>query len=156
MVANEHQVPAVTVQTGKIAMKNDLTKWMDRFQSVGIDEDLLHIRSVGFQGVDQLMGGGAVEISVEGEVDTIAVFMLENLEINGHRLTSFPLPGAIRSVCQKRIPAMDARRVALKVVKRREAQHRPFQLRSATIDNPISTSTPIIFSMPPHTDLDQQ
>jgi hypothetical protein len=39
------------------------------------------------------MGGGAVEISVEGEVDTIAVFMLENLEINGHWLSSFPPPG---------------------------------------------------------------
>jgi hypothetical protein len=93
MVADEHQVPAATAQTGKIAMKDDLTKWMNRFQSVGIDKDLLHIRSIGFQGIDQLMGGGAVEIPVEGEVDTISVFMLENLEIHSHRLSSFPPPG---------------------------------------------------------------
>ena len=93
MVADEHQVPAAAVQTGKIAMKDDLTKWMNRFQSVGIDEDLLHIRSVGFQGIDQFMGGGAVEIPVEGEVDAVSVFVLENLEIHGHRLSSFPPPG---------------------------------------------------------------
>ena len=67
-------------------MKDDLTKWMNRFQSVGIDKDLLHIRSIGSQGIDQLMGGGTVEITVEGEVDTIPVFMLENLEVQGHRL----------------------------------------------------------------------
>ena len=93
MVADEHQVPATAAQTGKIAMKDDLTKWMNRFQSVGIDEDLLHIRSVGFQGIDQFMGGGAVEIPVEGEVDAVSVFVLENLEIHGHRLSSFPPPG---------------------------------------------------------------
>ena len=93
MVADEHQVPAATAQTGKIAMKDDLTKWMNRFQSVGIDKDLLHIRSEGFQGIDQLMGGCAVEIPVEGEVHTVPVFMLENLEIHSHRLSSFPPPG---------------------------------------------------------------
>lgn len=107
-------------------MKDDLTKWMNRFQPVGIDKDLLHFRAIGFQGIDQLMGGCAVEIAVEGEVDTVAVFMLENLEINGHRLSSFPPPGAVPSVCQKRIPVMDAGRVTLGVVKRREAQRRPF------------------------------
>lgn len=95
MVADEDQVPAATAQTGQIAMKDDLTEWMNRFQSVGIDEDLLHIRPVGFQGVDQFVGGGAVEIPVEGEVNTIAVFMLENLEIHGHRLPSFPPPGGV-------------------------------------------------------------
>jgi hypothetical protein len=44
------------------------------------------------------MGGGAVEISIEGEVDTIFAFNLENLEIHGHRLSPFPPPdgGTIR------------------------------------------------------------
>lgn len=74
-------------------MKDDLTKWMNRFQSVGIDKDLLHIRSIGFQGIDQLMGGCAVEIPVEGEVDTIPVFMLENLEVQGHRLAFLSTAG---------------------------------------------------------------
>jgi hypothetical protein len=40
------------------------------------------------------MGGGTVEIPVEGEVDTISVFMLENFEIHGHRSFSFPSPGS--------------------------------------------------------------
>lgn len=151
MVADEHQVPAATAQTGKIALKDDLTKWMNRFQSVGIDKDLLHIRSIGFQGIDQLMGGCAVEIPVEGEVDTIPVFMLENLEVQGHRLPSFPPPEAAPSVCRKRIPVMNARCVTPGVVKRREAQRRQLYFRSATIDSPISTGTPVIFSMPPHT-----
>jgi hypothetical protein len=93
MVANEHQISAAAVQTGKITIKDDLTKWMNRFQSVGVDKDLLHIRSIGLQGIDQFMGGGAVKIPVEGKVDTVSVFMLENLEINGHRLSSFPPPG---------------------------------------------------------------
>ena len=74
MVADEHQVRAAAAQTGKIAMKDDLTKRMNRFQSIGIDEDLLHIRPVGFQGIDQFMGGCAVEIPVEGQVDTLSVF----------------------------------------------------------------------------------
>lgn len=93
MVADEYQVPATAAQAGKIAMKDDLTKGMNRFQSVGINKDLLDVRSVGFEDIDQFMGGGAVEISVEGEMDTIAVFVLENLEIHGHRLSSFPPPG---------------------------------------------------------------
>ena len=93
MVADEHQVPATAAQAGKIAMKDDLTKGMNRFQSVGINKDLLHVRSVRFEGIDQLMSRCPIEISVEGEVDTIAVFVLENLEINGHRLSSFPPPG---------------------------------------------------------------
>jgi hypothetical protein len=143
MVADEHQVPAATAQTGKIAMKDDLTKWMNRFQSVGIDKDLLHIRSIGFQGIDQLMGGGAVEIPVEGEVDTIAAFMLEYPEIHGHRLSSFPPPGAA--------PLVDDRYVTPEEVKRREAQPRQLYFRSATIDSPIFTGTPIRFRMPPHT-----
>jgi hypothetical protein len=98
MVADEHQVPAASAQTGEIAIKNDLTERMNRFQSVGIDENLLHIRSIGFQGVDQFMSGGAVEISVEAEVDTVSALMLENLEIHGHRLSAFPPPvgGIIR------------------------------------------------------------
>jgi hypothetical protein len=46
MVADEHQVPAATAQAGKIVMKDDLAKRMNRFQSVGINKNLLYIRSV--------------------------------------------------------------------------------------------------------------
>ncbi len=98
MVADENQVSGTSTQTGKIAIKNDLTERMNRFQSVGVDKNLLHIRSIGFKGVNQFMCGGAVEIPVEAEVDTVSVFMLENLEIHGHRLSSFlpPVGGIIR------------------------------------------------------------
>ncbi|MEE4112129.1 MAG: hypothetical protein V2I40_04895 [Desulfobacteraceae bacterium] len=101
MVADEHQIPAATEQTGKIAMEDDLTKWMDRFQTVGVDKDLLHIRSIGFQDINQFMGGCAVEIPVESEVDTVSAFMLENLEIHGHRLSSFPPPRRYQSFVGK-------------------------------------------------------
>ncbi len=44
------------------------------------------------------MGGGAVEVSVKGEMDTVIAFKLENLEIHGHRLPTFlpPTGGIIR------------------------------------------------------------
>ena len=47
MVADEHQIPALAAQAGKVAMKDRLTKGMDRFQSVGIDKHLVHIRATG-------------------------------------------------------------------------------------------------------------
>ena len=93
MIPDKYQIPAAIEQTGKITIKDDLTERMNRFQSIGVDKDLLHIRSIGSQDIDQFMGGGAVEIPVESEVDTIFALMLENLEINGHRLSSFPPPG---------------------------------------------------------------
>ena len=39
------------------------------------------------------MGGGAVEITAEGKMDTVFAFKLENLKIRGHRLPSFLPPG---------------------------------------------------------------
>jgi hypothetical protein len=48
MIADEHQVPASAAHAGKVAKKDDLTKWMNRFQPVGIDKYLIHIRSAGF------------------------------------------------------------------------------------------------------------
>jgi len=48
---------------------------------------------------------------------------------------------------------MNARCVTPGEVKRREAQPRQFNFRSATIDSTISTGTPIKFRMPPHTKL---
>ena len=48
---------------------------------------------------------------------------------------------------------MNARCVTPGVVKRREAQRRQFNFRSATIDSTISTGTPSRFRMPPHTKL---
>jgi hypothetical protein len=44
------------------------------------------------------MGGSAVEITIEGKVDTMIAFKLENFEIHGHRLPSFlpPTGGIIR------------------------------------------------------------
>lgn len=48
---------------------------------------------------------------------------------------------------------MNARCVTPGVVKRREAQRRQFNFRFATIDSTISTGTPSIFRMPPHTKL---
>ena len=74
MVADEHQVPATAACTGKVAKQDDLAKRVDRFQPVGVDKDLIHIRAAGFQGVDQFMGGGAVEVSIEGEMDTAFAF----------------------------------------------------------------------------------
>jgi len=143
MVADKHEVPAVTIQARKIAIKNDLTKWMNRFQSVGINKDLLHIRSIGLQRIDQFMGGGAVEIPVEGEVDTISVFMLENLEVHGHRLPSFPPPGGGTFRLTEKDFSIGRRCVTPEVVKRREAQRRQFYFRSATFDSTVSTGTPI-------------
>ena len=98
MIADEHQVPASAAHTGKVAKKDDLTEWMHRFQPVGIDKDLIHIRVAGFQCVDQFMGGSTIEISIEGEMYTVIAFKLENLEIHGHRLPSFlpPTGGIIR------------------------------------------------------------
>lgn len=39
------------------------------------------------------MGRGAVKIPVEGEMNTVSVFELENSKIHGHRLSSFLPPG---------------------------------------------------------------
>jgi hypothetical protein len=98
MVADKHHVSGTAAQAGEIAIKHDLAKMMNRFQSVGVDKNLIHIRSIGFKDIDQFMGGGAVEIPVEGKVDAVSVFMLENLEIDGHRLASFlpPVGGIVR------------------------------------------------------------
>jgi hypothetical protein len=98
MVANEHQVPAATVQAGQVAEQNDLTEGMDRPQPVGVDKDLIHLRAAGSQGIDQFVGGRAVKIAIECQVDTVFAFKLKNLEVRSHRLPSFlpPAGGIIR------------------------------------------------------------
>jgi hypothetical protein len=57
------------------------------------------------------MGGSAVEITIEGKVDTMIAFKLENFEIHGHRLPSFlpPTGGIIR--LPEHISRMDDRTV---------------------------------------------
>lgn len=47
MITNKHQVLATTAQAGKVAMKDNLAKRVDRFQTVGIDEHLVYIRTAG-------------------------------------------------------------------------------------------------------------
>ena len=105
MIADEYQVSAAAVKSGKVAVEDDLTEGMDRFQSIGVDKYLVYIGSTRLRDIDQFVGGTAVKIPIKGEMDAVFVFMLENLEIHGHRLPSFPSPDGGLSVCQNRYPA---------------------------------------------------
>jgi hypothetical protein len=123
MIADKHEVFLATSQQRQIPVQNDLAEGMDRCQSIGVDEDLIHFRTIGFQGIDQFMGGRAVKIAIQSQVHAASVFQLENFEVYGHRLRSFlpPIGGVIR------LPqafALVKRGGGRKNVKRREAQLR--------------------------------
>ena len=65
------QTPAVVADkyeasdhTGNVMGQNDPPKVVNRFQSVGIDENLIHLRAAGFQGVDQFVRRRTVEVTI--------------------------------------------------------------------------------------------
>jgi hypothetical protein len=92
MIAKKNKILGTTAHDGQIAVEHNLTKGMDRGQSIGVDEYLVNIRAVWLQFVDQLVGRATVKVSIEAKMNAVFVLKLENFEVHGHRLPSFLTP----------------------------------------------------------------
>lgn len=96
MVTKKNEISGTFLDGRQITVQDNLAKWMDRGKPIGVDKNLMYFRIVGFQGVDQFVGRGAVKIPVKTKMDTVRILELENLKVHGHRHPPFPkLGGAI-------------------------------------------------------------
>lgn len=59
----------------KVIVEHRLAERMDGFEPAGVDKDFVRIRRISFNGVEKFMGGAAVKITDQLEVNAVTVMM---------------------------------------------------------------------------------
>jgi hypothetical protein len=59
----------------KVVVEHRLAERMDGFEPVGVDKDFVRIRRISFNGVEQFVGGAAVKVTDQLEVNAVTVLM---------------------------------------------------------------------------------